>query len=170
MTIRDFLLRVQALMEGRAIPLRGSPGPGGLGMKDKLPPERQDFHWRLRWSLLQLFFQDTRIHYEVWPQRQRGIIEVGLHFEGPREVNRRWAEALARRAPAIVAALGPQVELEEWTPSWYRLHETIPLGSLDEEQAQVVAQRLAAMIAALQPILEEERLAPESQTGDATRP
>ena len=64
-------------------------------------------------------------------------------------------EALGQRAPEIVAGLGPQVEMEQWTKSWTRVHQSLPLGLLDEELLHVAAQRLAQMITVLQPILEE---------------
>jgi hypothetical protein len=59
--------------------------------------------------------------------------------------------------PEVMARLGPQVELEEWTSSWTRIHQTLPYDPLSEPLAEEVARRLAEMIAVLQPIAEEER-------------
>lgn len=139
MRIRDFLGMVPDLV-------------GAL-----LPPERRSFQWRLRFNLLQLFYQDPTIHYEAWVQRKAGRIELGLHFEGEREGNYRWAGCLADRLVEIQAQLGPSLEVEEWTRSWTRLHEIIPFRTLDESLAEQVAERLAGLMTVLQPILEEER-------------
>jgi hypothetical protein len=66
------------------------------------------------------------------------------------------------------------VELEEWTSSWTRIHQTLPYDPLSEPLAEEVARRLAEMIAVLQPIVEAERasvppeleaLAPVKRTG-----
>jgi hypothetical protein len=130
---------------------------------ERLADDYRDHQWRLRWSLLQVYFESPAVHYEAWVQRKTGRIEIGLHFEGEPEANYRWAQALAPRALEIQARLGPGVELEEWTRSWTRLHETRPLaGELTLELAQQVAERLAEFIGALEPILAEERAAVRS--------
>lgn len=124
----------------------------------RLPQPLRDHQWRVRFTLLQVYFQSPAVHYEVWVQRKNGRIEIGLHFEGEREENYRWASALGGRALEIQAQLGPRVELEEWTQSWTRLHETWPLsGDLTEELAAEAAGRLARFIEVLEPILAEER-------------
>ncbi len=140
MRIRDFLILVQERLE----PL--------------LPPELRSFQARIRFTLLQVYFDHPSIHYEVWPQKKTGRIEIGLHFEGEGEKNYRWAAVLAERMPEVQAALGPAMELEEWTPTWTRLHQTLPMGTLDEGQARRGgAGRLAALIQTMEPILEECR-------------
>jgi len=139
MRIRDFLGMVRELV-------------GAV-----LPPERRSFQWRFRFNLLQLYYQDPAIHYEAWVQRKSGRIELGLHFEGERERNYRWAGLVADRLVEIQAQLGSSLELEEWTRSWTRLHESIPFCTLDESLAERVAERLAGLMTVLQPILEEER-------------
>ncbi|MGQ9573145.1 MAG: hypothetical protein ACUVV3_08175 [Dehalococcoidia bacterium] len=139
MRVRDFLSLVRERLE----PL--------------LPPELRSFQARIRFNLLQVYYEHPSLHYEVWPQRKNGRIEIGLHFEGEREENYGWAAALAERMPQLQAALGPTLELEEWTPTWTRLHQSLPLASLDEALADEVAHRMAAFIATLQPILEECR-------------
>ncbi len=142
MRIRDFLLLVYDRLTKR------------------LPAPLRDHQRRVRWSLLNVYFHQPSVHYEVWVQKKTARIEVGLHFEGERDDNHRWAAALAGRALEIQAQLGPTVELEEWTSSWTRLHETLPLaGKLDEALAGEVAERLARFIEVLEPILAEERAA-----------
>jgi hypothetical protein len=123
-----------------------------------LPQPLREHSWRIRFSLLQVYFTKPQVHYEVWVQRKTGRIEIGLHFEGEREENERWAQALARRAIEIQAGLGPDVELEEWTASWTRLHETRPFQrDLSEPLAAEVAARLGQYISLLEPVLAEER-------------
>lgn len=124
----------------------------------RLPALLREHQWRIRWSLLQVYFDKPAIHYEVWVRRKARQIELGLHFEGEREESYRWAQALAERALEIQAQLGPNVELDEWTQSWTRLHESRSLtGDLTKELAGEVADRLAQFINVLEPILAEER-------------
>ena len=137
MRVRDFLIVVRERLE----PL--------------LPPELRSFQARIRFNLLQVYYEHPWLHYEVWPQRKSGRIEVGLHFEGAREENYGWAAVLAERMPQVQAAPGPSLELEEWTPTWTRLHQSLPLGALDQDLAGEVAQRMAALIETVQPILNE---------------
>ncbi len=131
----------------------------------RLPKSLRSYKWRSRSSILQVYFGEPAVHYEVWVQRRTGQIEVGLHFEGERDENYRWAEALSPRAMEIQGQLGPQVELEEWTQKWTRLHEQRPFGGkewkpsrdLSEELAEQIAERLARFIEVLEPIVAEER-------------
>ena len=126
----------------------------------RLAKRYREHHWRVRFSLLQVYFDTPAVHYEVWVQRKTGRIETGLHFEGEPEENYRWAAALAPRALEIQSQLGPAIELEEWTRSWTRLHETRTLDArLTEELAAEIGERLAQFIEVLEPILEEERAA-----------
>ncbi len=122
-------------------------------------PKRLRGHRRLpRPSLLQVYFASPEVHYEVCVQRKTRSLEIGLHFEGAREENHRWAQVLAPRVLEIKAELGPGVELEEWTRKWTRLHETLTLrGDLTEELANEVAERVARFIEVLEPSLVQER-------------
>ena len=141
MRIRDFLLAVYDALSKR------------------LPKPLRDHQWRVRWSLLQVYFESAAVHYEVWVQKKNRRIEIGLHFEGEQEENYRWAAALAPRALEIQAQLGPSVELEEWTQAWTRLHETRAIeGNLTLELAAETAERLAQFIEVLEPIREQERV------------
>ena len=106
---------------------------------------------------LQMHYHTPKVHYEVWLSRKNERIEIGLHFEGVRDFSYRWAELIAPYMPEIQARLGPQVELEEWTASWARVHQSVPYDPLTEPLAHEVADRLAEMIAVLQPIVERER-------------
>jgi hypothetical protein len=119
----------------------------------RLPVELQPRHTRVVYATLQMHYGNPRIHYEVWLVRKTGRIEVGLHFEDERGRNHQLAQLLAAHADILRASIGAAVELEEWTASWARLHETLPLGPLTDGLCDAVAARLAAIIAATQPLL-----------------
>ena len=85
------------------------------------------------------------------------LIEIGLHFEGSKEFSYRWAELLAARMPEVQSKLGSRVELEEWTASWTRVHQTLDYGPLNADLAAEIAGQLSRTIIVLQPILCEER-------------
>ena len=111
-----------------------------------LPESLQGASGRVRYGMLQLHYGDPRIHYEVWLVRKTERIEIGLHFEADGETNSAWAEGLAERALELCDALGPETEVEQWGPSWTRLHLTVPLCSLDERLCRDVAARLATLM------------------------
>jgi len=162
---------------------RAIPGQGparGPGMKASafleavrgrlpalLPEGLRDFRWRQAPSLLQVYYWYPAVHYELWLQRRHGLAELGLHFEGEREHNYRWASLLAGEMPRVLAELGRPAELEEWTGWWARLHYTLPLSALDEGFARECARHLAHLVAVLQPLLDELRAVhgvPESRS------
>ncbi|MEX1254358.1 MAG: hypothetical protein WEE64_08450 [Dehalococcoidia bacterium] len=135
-------------------------------LSHRLPKRLRKHEWRVRTSILQVYFDDPTVHYEVWVQRKGWCIEIGLHFEGEREQNYRWAAALAPRALEIQSQLGPGVELEEWTAKWTRLHESLPLSGdpkkpiklvLSEELVEEIADRVARFVEVMEPVLAEER-------------
>ena len=113
---------------------------------------------RVSSSWLWVHYHSPKVHYEVWLARKIGA-------DRDRAALRRGARVLVplggacsrRYMPEIQARLGPQVELEEWTASWARVHQTVPYDPLSEMLADEVAQRLAETIAVLQPMVERER-------------
>lgn len=124
---------------------------------ERLPEELRDCSARVRSVWLQVHYHSPKVHYEVWLARKIEKIEIGLHFEGPQEFSYRWAELLAQYMPEIQSRLGAHVELEEWTASWARIHQTAPYDPLSDALADEVAARLAEMITVLQPLVERER-------------
>lgn len=119
---------------------------------------RESCKARVRFVWFQVHFHSPKVHYEVWLARKIERIEIGLHFEGPRDFSYRWAELFAEHMPEVQAQLGPQWELEEWTSSWARLHETIPYDPPSDILADEIAHRFAALINVCQPIVERLRL------------
>ncbi len=108
---------------------------------------------QVRGTMLQVWFQAFRQHYEVWLRPNAGLIELGLHFEGEREDNFRRIALVAEAMPLVVGELGPSVEVEEWTERWTRVHETLPLRTLDEVFARELGQRVARFAQVLEPLL-----------------
>ena len=131
----------------------------------RLPKRLRTHDWRVGPSMLQVYFGSPTVHYELSVHRKARCLEVGLHFEGERDENYRWAKRLAARSLEVQAKLGPEVEMEEWTRRWTRLHESRPIGGeewrpsqdLTAELVEEMADRLARFIEVLEPILAEER-------------
>jgi hypothetical protein len=130
-------------------------------LHQELPEERARFQHRLSTSLLKVYYANERIHFEVWTNGPRGLLEIGLHFEdGPLST----AAYLAFFDSHIIELkhdLGSQLELERWTSSWGHLYEVSPLTKLDRVAADRVARRLAHLIIALQPLIEAAGVPPE---------
>lgn len=118
-----------------------------------LPGDPRGLRGKVAYGTLQVHYGNPRVHYEVWLVRKTGRIEVGLHFEGEAEENARAAAALAPHVHEIRAIAGDDVELEQWTPSWTRLHVTLPLGPLTDALCAETATRLATLITATLPLL-----------------
>ncbi|HEX5940287.1 MAG TPA: hypothetical protein VFZ12_07990, partial [Dehalococcoidia bacterium] len=86
-----------------------------------------------------------------------------------------WAGRLGAFAGIALADLGPQVEREEWTPSWTRVHVTLEFASLSPDLANVVAARLVAYVTTLRPLLGAAEIPftvapPRAPARPATRP
>ncbi len=110
---------------------------------------------RVRFSMLQLYFGDPRQHYELWLRSKVGLVEIGLHFEGVREDNLRRIAAVAEAMPVVVEGLGAGVDVEEWTETWTRIHESIALPALEEDAARALGERLATYVRVLEPVVRE---------------
>ena len=153
-------------------PIRRSAPPGTLGRRDffaavverlrvTLPAELADFRHAANLSLLKVYYGNERVHFEVWASSEHHSIEIGLHFEdGPLST----AAFLTYFDGLIVElkhTLGPEMELERWTPSWGHLYEHWPLDPLTNALAGRVAQRLVRLITTLQPLVDAAAVAPE---------
>ncbi len=126
-------------------------------LKLLLPPDLQGFRWSARPWLVQVYYRDPALHYEVWHLgERRGRIEVGLHFESRDPVrNRAMLMAACAHIWEIRAQLGPYVEAELWDRGWAKVFETHPLTPLDEDSLERFAQRLARWIQTLEPLLSD---------------
>lgn len=127
-------------------------------VRPHLPPELQNCQWQARNWLVQLYYGDPRLHFEVWwlPEQRGKRLELGLHFESrDSTLNRRLLERFLAHLVAIKAELGPEVEAEMWDKGWTKVYEVRRIEGFDRETLEAVAARMAQIIAVLQPILEE---------------
>jgi len=116
----------------------------------------EGIHTRSTMNLLKLHFNDNyRIHYELMISAERGIIELGLHFEDGPESTTRLLEYFDRYVLEIKDSLGEEFELERWTKSWGHAFEVHALDTLTTAFARRLGLRLAEVIIVLQPILDE---------------
>ncbi len=122
--------------------------------QSQLPARWRGFHIHGRFTLVQLYYTKRTLHYEVWIRGKEHLLEIGLHFESDRATNAALLDYFTGRAFEIKDALGEQVEIEQWTASWARVHQVLPYAHLDEAAAQAASKRLAQMIETLQPMLE----------------
>lgn len=119
----------------------------------KLPFELRAFHTGGgRGRLLKLHYGHPDTHFEAWHHSAAARLEIGLHFEGPAELNAHALEHFRSRMVEIKAEL-PRAELEPWDRAWVRLYETIPAATLGDEVLGPAGALLAAYVATLQPLL-----------------
>ena len=126
-------------------------------VRTKLPKPLQAFKINLRSWLVQFYYANAQLHYEVVTYgERRGVLEIGLHFESrtPDE-NARLLDGFMQHLFEIKAELGDHVEAEMWDKGWTKVYETIPLETLNDDYLNRVAERLARMIQVLQPIWEQ---------------
>ena len=114
------------------------------------------FRSRTRWSIAQLWFGNSELHYEAWLRERLGVVEVGLHFEADPLTNARLLAAFRSRAEEVRRALGDTPRIESWDRGWARVWEPVAITRLDTDLLERVASRLARYIAALESILEDE--------------
>ncbi len=110
---------------------------------------------RIVFTSLQLHFGEPHLHYEIWPVRKTGQLEIGLHLEGPQDWSRATAAQLSAHADELRSALGSAYELEDWTASWCRLHRTVPLPKLTEASVADVSDHRLHLIRSVQPLLRD---------------
>lgn len=123
-------------------------------VRQQLPPELNSFHIHPRVSSLTKFYYDrSSVHYEVWIQRRRAIVELGLHFEADAESNVHGLELLQDRSDDIRSALGPGIEIAQWDRGWTRVHEIVPLEPLSDDFLVEISLKLSTMIRELEPLL-----------------
>jgi len=106
---------------------------------------------KVEWTILQLSFGNPHAHFELQPRVGRGMVELGLHFEGSAEFNDERAARIAADALEVMAGLGPAWELEAWTPSWRRIHRTFHFSALTQELGREVASEFATALRVLLP-------------------
>ncbi len=126
-------------------------------VRAQLPKRLQAFKNNFRPWLVQFYYANTLLHYEVVTHgERRGVLEIGLHFESRNpDENVRLLHGFLQHLFEIKAELGDRVEAEMWDKGWTKVYETIPLETMNDDYLNRVAERLARMISVLQPILEK---------------
>lgn len=128
----------------------------------QLPARWRKFHTWKRYTLVQLFYQRRSIHYEVWVRGgEIHALEIGLHCEADAVTNANLLRLFDANLFEIKHALGNQIEAEQWTKSWTRVHELMPYQKLDENTARQCAARLARMILLFEPLMAANRKSTE---------
>ena len=123
--------------------------------RKQLPARWRSFRTWKRYTLIQFYYSRRSIHYEVWVRGGNiHALEIGLHCEADAATNRAMLEKLDACMFEIKHALGDQIEAEQWTKSWTRVHELAPYTKLDQATAHAAARRVAAMIQVIQPLIE----------------
>lgn len=134
-------------------------------LRPRLPAELRGFRHHANMSLLKLWYDNERVHYEVACNGQLGTIEIGLHFEDGPVSTAAYLLWFDRQIVELKHDLGPTVELERWTASWGHLYEILPLGKLDLRTVDRVRDRLERMVPALQPLVVAASVPPEYLPG-----
>ena len=122
-----------------------------------LPLSLQKFRTSTRSWLCQLYYRDPYLHYEAWNLgRQRGLMEIGLHFESKnRATNARCLAGFQQHMFEVKAALGSDWEAEPWDKGWTKVYTVIELDGFNEAYLEQVARLLALSMTVLQPIFDE---------------
>ena len=123
-------------------------------VRPRLVKRLREFKAAGRAWLMQLYYDDPRIHYEIWNLgERRGRLEIGLHFEAREaDLNARLLDGMLAHLFEIKAELGPSFEAEPWDKGWTKVYETIPLDKFSTEYLERVATRVAQVIGVLEPI------------------
>ena len=130
--------------------MRALPG----AIRPRLAKRLRDFKVAGRSWLVQFYYDEPRLHYEVWNLGpRRGRLEIGLHFESrERELNARLLEGMLAHLFEVKAELGSSFEAEPWDKGWTKIYEAIPLEPFTDEYLERVAARTAQVVSVLEPI------------------
>ncbi len=123
----------------------------------KLPKPLQNFKVATRSWLMQIYYDDPLVHYEVVTLGvKRRELEIGLHFESRNAAtNEQLLNGFMQHLFEIKAELGAGFEAEMWDRGWTKVYETFPMETFNEAYIDRVAARLAQVIVVLQPLLDE---------------
>ncbi|MEZ4506388.1 MAG: hypothetical protein R2848_11265 [Thermomicrobiales bacterium] len=129
-------------------------------LRIELPVGLRDFKLRQTSYLMKLYYQNERVHFEVWVDTLRQQIEIGLDFEDGAESTAAYLAFFDKRIVEIKAQTGPTVELERWTKTWGHFVEVYPIEPLTRERALMIGDRMVTFMSVLQPLIEEADIAP----------
>lgn len=121
-----------------------------------LPPFLQNLNWRVRSYLVQIYYADPTVHYEVWSIRKRDMMEIGLHMESrDRHLNDFLFRTLDKHIFEIRAQVDGTLELERWDKGWAKLYRTTPLPPFNRQTLIATAEATAKLIRTIEPIVRE---------------
>lgn len=122
-------------------------------VRARLSPQLQELHSQhLGWQV-KLWADEPMIHFELWPHRARGRVELGLHFETRNPArNLCLLDCVAEELLFLKEALGQSLEAEPWDKGWTRLYITYPLERLSPDAAAHLAEVFATFIETLEPV------------------
>jgi hypothetical protein len=126
--------------------------PGAV--REQLPARLRKFKHAGRPWLVQLYYNDPLLHYEVANLgERRGLLEIGLHFESRNSAtNAALLDGFLLNMVEVKATLGPQWEAEPWDKGWTKVYETLPWEPFSTDTLAATAKRLAEAMGVLQPI------------------
>lgn len=128
-------------------------------LRAELPVELRSFELRQTPYLMKLYYQNERVHFEVWVDSGRQQIEIGLDFEDGADSTAAYLAFFDSRIVEIKEQTGPSVELERWTKTWAHFVEVYPIDPLSRERALMIAERMSTFMTVLQPLIEEAGIA-----------
>jgi hypothetical protein len=142
--------------EDRGAALRRQEFLSGVveNLRNELPEELASFRIKSTSQLVKIYYENERVHYEVWTSSNRSQTELGLHFEDGPISTMAYLAYFDQLIVELKDELGPTIELERWTTSWGHLYEILPLGKLTDFQTERTAKRLAKLISVLQPLVD----------------
>lgn len=128
-------------------------------LRVELPAGLRDFQIRQTPFLMKLYYQNERVHFEVWVDSLRQQIEIGLDFEDGAESTAAYLAFFDGRIVEIKERIGPAVELERWTKTWGHFVEVYPIEPLTRDRALMIADRMVTFMTVLQPLVDEANIA-----------
>jgi hypothetical protein len=124
--------------------------------KPHLPKNLRAFKQTLLPWLVQLYYDDRLLHYELAKLPEKygaNRLEIGLHCESrDRELNTALLEGFDRYLLEIRDKLNADWWAEPWDRGWTKVYTTLVYDDLTEELAESVALQLAQAITVIHPI------------------
>ncbi len=121
----------------------------------ELPDDLRQFQVHNHSFLIKLFYDNERVHFEVWVDSIRSQIEIGLDFEDGAESTAAYLAFFDERIVEIKERTGPALELERWTKTWGHFVEVYPIEPFDRQTAQRIGDRMTVIMSVLQPLVAE---------------
>lgn len=128
-------------------------------LRVELPEDLRGFRVRQTSFLMKLYYQNERVHFEVWVDPVRQQIEIGLDFEDGAASTAAYLAFFDQRIVEIKEQTGPTLELERWTKTWGHFVEVYPIVPLTRDRALMIGDRMVTLISVLQPMIEEANIA-----------